>query len=233
MLRECEGDATRMGSPRNTVQEDWLARLPEERRAIFEAISQEWESAYAMLSVALNDAMAERAGGRLVQARRQSVMAAQLAARLVEGVAAPLEALRRRGRAGGSLPVVEALRPGHFRSERAQQSAAWSYLAHRLPLGRRFRFLRKLAALRAVLERSGAEFTEVAQEIGEGGSVNPEASWQALELLHDDLNTAMREAVVVLKSYLGSACPNGFAAFCHQLSQPRQRIEAGLSSAAP
>lgn len=222
-----------MGSPRNTVQEDWLARLPEERRAIFEAISREWESAYGMLSVTLNDAMAERAGGRLVQARRQCAMAAQLAARLVESVIAPLDALRRRGRAGGALPVVEGLRPGHFRSERAQQSAAWSYLAHRLPLGRRFRFLRKLAALRNVLERSGAEFAEVAQEIGDGSSVNPEAGWETLELLHDDLNTAMREAIVVLKSYLSAACATGFAAFCDQLAQPRQRIEAGLSSASP
>jgi len=222
-----------MGSPRNTVQEDWLARLPEERRAIFEAISREWESAYAMLSVTLNDAMAERAGGRLVQARRQSTMAAQLAARLVESVTAPLDALRRRGRAGGSLPVVEALRPSHFRSEQAQQAAAWSYLASRLPLGRRMRFVLKLAALRRMLERAGAEFSEVARELGEGGSVNPEASWRALELLHDDLNTAMREAIVVLKSYLGAACANGFAAFCDQLSQPRQRIEAGLSGASP
>jgi hypothetical protein len=222
-----------MGSPRHTVQEDWLARLPEERRAIFEAISREWESAYAMLSVTLNDAMAERAGGRLVQARRQSAMAGQLASRLVERVTTPLDVLRRRGRAGGSLPVVEALRPGHFRSERAQQSAAWSYLAYRLPLGRRWRFVLKLAALGRMLERAGAEFSEVAQEIAEGTSVNPEASWETLELLHDDLNTAMREAVVVLKSFLGSACARGFAAFCDQLARPRQRIEAGLSGASP
>jgi len=215
------------------VQEDWLARLPEERRAIFEAISREWEAAYAMLSVMLNDAMAERASGRLVQARRQSTMAGQLAARLVEAVVGPLDALRRRGRAGGSLPVVEALRPGHFRSERAQQAAAWGYLAHRVPLGRRFRFLTKLAALRRMLERAASEFCDIAQEVGEGTSVDPEACWRALELLHDDMNTAMRESVVVLKSYLSTACDNGFAAFCRQLSRPGPRIEAGFSGASP
>lgn len=222
-----------MGSPRNSVQEDWLARLPEERRAIFEAVSREWEAAYAMLSVTLNDAMAERAGGRLVQARRQCVMAGQLATRLVEGVAARLEVLRRRGRADTSLPVVEALRPGRFRSEEAQQVASWSYLAHRLLPGRRLRFVVKLAALQRVLERAGAEFCNVAQEIGDGSTVEPEAGWGKLELLHDDINTAMREGVVVLKSYLSVVCANGFAAFCRQLAEPRPRIEAGLSSASP
>lgn len=53
-----------MGNTQGSVQEGWLARLPEERRAMFEDISREWEAAYGMLSVALNEAMAERAEGR-------------------------------------------------------------------------------------------------------------------------------------------------------------------------
>lgn len=200
---------------------------------MFEDISREWEAAYGMLSVALNEAMAERAEGRLVQARRQCTMAGQLATRLVQSVDAALVALRRRGREGDSLPVVQGLRPEHFRSEAAQQSAAWSYLANGLPLGRRLRFLLKLTALGRMLERTRAEFCSVAEEIAEGTSVSPEAGWRSMELLHDDLNTAMREAVVVLKSYLSAAGASGFAAFRQQMRGLRPQIEAGFSGASP
>ncbi|MGH9859513.1 MAG: hypothetical protein ACRD5F_05745, partial [Candidatus Acidiferrales bacterium] len=119
-----------MATPGSSVQEDWLARLSDERRAVFETVAGEWEAAYAMLSVALNDAIDERAAARLVQARRHITIAGQLASRLTETLAAPLDALRRSGRADRSLPRVEALRPRHFRSEQAQQGAAWSYLVH-------------------------------------------------------------------------------------------------------
>ncbi len=216
-----------MGTPGSSVQEDWLARLSDERRAVYEAVAGEWEAAYAMLSVALNDAIAERAAARLVQARRHITIAGQLASRLTESLAAPLDALRPRGRADRSLPAVEALHPRHFRSEQAQQGAAWSYLVHWLPLGRRLSFLAKLSALRSVLHRTGAQFCEIAQEIGDGGSVDPEASWSALEVLHYDLNTAMRESVVVLKTYLSAASAGGFAAFRRQLARPHAPITAG------
>lgn len=160
-------------------------------------------------------------------------MAGQLATRLVQIVDAALVALRRRGREGDSLPVVQGLRPEHFRSEAAQQSAAWSYLANGLPLGRRLRFLLKLTALGRMLERTRAEFCSVAEEIAEGTSVSPEAGWRSMELLHDDLNTAMREAVVVLKSYLSAAGASGFAAFRQQMRGLRPQIEAGFSGASP
>jgi len=206
-----------MGYTGNSVQQDWIACLPAERRRVFDVLSREWEESYAMLSVALNESIAERARGRLVQARRQTLIAGQLAARLCERLSPSLDALRGRARVRGVLPVVEGLRPGDFRSEQAQEAAAWSYLVHCIPMGRRLRFMAKLAALRAVMKRTEQEFCEVAQEVGDGGSVDPEASWKKLDVLHYDLNTLMRESVVVLKSYLSVAGDPGFAAFCRQL----------------
>jgi len=206
-----------MGATGSSVQKDWLAYLPPERRRIFDLLSREWEESYAMLSVALNESIAERTEGRLVQARRQTLIAGQLAIRLCERLSPSLDALRVRARFRGVLPVVQGLRPGDFRGEQAQGTAAWSFLVHRIPMGRRLRFLAKLAALRAVLERTRVEFCEVAQEVGDGGSVDPEASWKKLDALHYDLNTLMRESVVVLKSYLSVAGDHGFAAFCRQL----------------
>lgn len=215
-----------MGTTGSSVQNDWLAHLPAERRRVFDQLAREWEASYAMLSVALDEAIGERDRGRLVQARRQTLIAGQLATRLLECLLPPLHALRHRARARGVLPVVEALRPGHFRSERAQGLAAWSFLVHGIPMGRRLRFLAKLAALRSVLERTAAEFCEVAQEVGDGGSVDPGTSWRTLDVLHYDLNTVMRESVVVLKSYLSVACDPGFAAFCRQLPRPGAPIAA-------
>lgn len=209
-----------MGDSGRSVKGDWLAYLPAERRDVFNALAGDWQETYGMMSVVLNDAIAERRAGRLVQARRQTLIAAQLAGRLVERLGAATEVLCRCGRFRGRLPVVEALRPGHFRSERAQGAAAWSFVLHRIPLGRRFRFLTKLSVLRTVLERAGAEFCEIAEEIGDGSAVDPETSWRMLDVLHYDLNTVMRESLVVLKSYLRAACSTGFAAFCRLLPRP-------------
>ena len=39
-----------------TVQEDWLASLPEEKSRLFASVVEELEVSYTILSVALNDA---------------------------------------------------------------------------------------------------------------------------------------------------------------------------------
>lgn len=71
---------TRQGKPcpRSTVQEDWIAWLPENKRVLYEAAVRQWEDAYAMFSVALNDALAMRDRGELTRAREGAMIAAEL-----------------------------------------------------------------------------------------------------------------------------------------------------------
>ncbi len=206
----------------SSVQHGWLARLPDDRRKVFDHLSAGWEHTYAMLSVALDQAIALREDGRLVQARRQAAVAAALAARLADQLALSLAALQRGGFRRGPLPEVELLRTQNFRGRQARRAAGWNAMAGWVPLGLHARFTLKLLALQCALREIRREFCEIAREIEEGACIRPGAAWRALEALHYDLNTVVREAVVLLKSYLGAANPPAFAALCNQLTTPAE-----------
>ena len=51
---------------RGTVQDDWRARLPEEKLIVFTAYVRRLDSTYDMLSVSLDEALALRQEGRLM-----------------------------------------------------------------------------------------------------------------------------------------------------------------------
>jgi hypothetical protein len=204
----------------SSVQHGWLARLPADRLQVFDNLSCGWEHGYAMLSVALDQAIALREDGRLVQARRQAAVAGALAARLADHLAHSFAALQRAGFLRGRLPEVESLCRRNFRGGQARRVATWNAVAGWVPLGLRVRFVLKLLALRGALKETSREFCEVAREIEEGACIDPGAAWRALDALHYDLNTVMREAVVLLKSYLAAAGPQAFAALCSQLAAP-------------
>jgi hypothetical protein len=191
----------------HTVREDWLAWLPEEKVGLFEATSEELEAFYRMLSVTLNEAFALRAQGTLVQAREQAGISADLFDRLAAPLLAALRALEDHGRHFGTLPNVAALNASFFRGETAQRMARKDSLLHRVLFSSRSRFFHKLRALAETLEEIRVEFREAAEEIAYGASVHPAAHWEALDMLHYDLNTCLRETIVMLKSFL-CALPN-------------------------
>ena len=67
---------------RRTVSEDWIAALPREKSNLFQAVVRQWESSYAMMSVALDGALSLRFRGELVCARQQVFISADLLVRL-------------------------------------------------------------------------------------------------------------------------------------------------------
>jgi hypothetical protein len=203
-----------------TVNDHWRAELPEERQRVFDDLRTQWEEFYAMLSVALNDAIALRSSGTLVRAREQAAFAAQLAVRLSDALLPTIAALKQRGRTGDLLPPVEPLRYDHFRGETAREAASWNLVLHWLVPGRRSRFAVKTRKLEETVAQVTRQFHEAATEIADGICVEPEAGWKTLEILHYDLNTSMRETLVVLKSYLLAASGEGFAAFRGRVHSP-------------
>ncbi len=210
------GAGTERGSAERreaTVRDDWHAALPEERRAVYAAQVEEWEHGYAMLSVALNEAFQLRERGWLLAARQQAGCAGELAGRLAEQLLRVLAAVQRGSRWGSRLPAVAPLRPALFRGATARSLASWSDLMHGA-LGRRsWRFALKVAALHGAVARVSGEFHEAAREIAEGVSTEPQKCWSQLEVLHDDLNTALGEVFIVLKSFSCAASEEGWAAF--------------------
>jgi hypothetical protein len=187
---------------RSTVHEDWIGWLPADKRRLYERVARHWEDAYAMLSVALNDAMSFREQGEQARARENIRVAAGLVGRLVEPLLTAYHVLENRGRHLSSSPSVAPLDPANFRTQIARHTAARDLLLHRILFASRSRYSHKLRALGVTVATLAEEFSVVAEDLTSGGQTRQEECWLALDSLHYDLNTCFRETLVLLKSFL-------------------------------
>lgn len=187
---------------RRSVREDWVAQLPEGKSCAFRCIVRNWEDGYAVLSVALNEALAHRSEGELGNAHA----GIEMAGAVVDQLAAPLLAACRtfasNGRRLAEVPPVAPLDPEFYTGEIAKQNAAWNQVLHKVLFSSRSRFLHKLRALELTISVLADEFREIAEGLASGVEAQPVESWAALDKLHYDLNTCLREMIVILKSLL-------------------------------
>jgi hypothetical protein len=218
---------------RSSVREDWCACLPAEKSRVFDSIVHQWEDAYAVFSVPLDDAMALRAEGQLRHARQLVEIAAAVVTDLTAPLAASCHALEKWGRQLVVPPAVASLNPSFFRSEAARQNAQWNQLMHRILFGSRSRFLHKLRALEMNVSALGDEFHRQAEELSAGVHIRPDATWPRLDELHYDVNTCLRETIVVLKSFILALPPKNLSLFHGDLnaaaSAARQAFRPAVS----
>jgi hypothetical protein len=69
-------------------------------------------------------------------------------------------------------------------------------------LTQRSQFLHKVDTLEEMVFSIRRHFHEVALDLGSGVSAAPSTDWRAVDDAHFDLNTCLREAIVLLKSFL-------------------------------
>lgn len=219
---------------RRDVPEDWLAVLPKEQSQTFDSIVRQWECSYAMMSVALDDALSLRARGELVCARQQVQITRDLMDRFVDSLNAACKSIAEAGKHVSDLPVVEPLRTGFFRGDTAQSAASWNELLHHVLFGVRARFFHKLRILSATIEQLGREFDEAAADLAGGVAHQPGAQWTTLDFVHYDLNTCLREAEVVLKAFLHTLPPEQLSPFAMEMSKApgRRKLDQGRLSRA-
>ncbi|MGH9699036.1 MAG: hypothetical protein ACRD5R_11945 [Candidatus Acidiferrales bacterium] len=208
------------------MSDDWVAPLPREKSQLFDARVRHWESGYAMMSVALDDSLALRRGGELVCAQRHVSISSDLLLRLSAELEGACIALGECGRSLENLPSVEPLQSEFFRGDMAQSAATWNNLVHHVLMGERQRFFHKIRILSTTLDRLTLDYCETAEEIVEGTSIDPDASWKAIDSLHYDFNTCLREIEVVLKCFLRALPTSRLAAFSKQLeaTPPMKRL---------
>jgi hypothetical protein len=203
-----------------SIYSDWIRDLPREKDDIFDSIVRHWECSFAMVSVALDDALAMRAGGELVCAQEQVAVSASLMARLSASLASFCEYLARRGRHLRHIPAVEPLNPEFFVGNRAQSAATWNGLVHCVVFNHRARFVQKLRILSSTIDDLNREFTNAASEIAQ--RMHP-SHWAALDAIHYDFNTCLRETEVILKCFVRATPMDQLAAFVGEAETPRSK----------
>jgi hypothetical protein len=210
----------RFFAPGRSVKEQWAARLPANKVAVFDRALQLWTPTFNILSVALDEAISLRGDGRLVLARQQAAISSDVMAPLTLTVTTTLARIYDEARHLPDLPVVDSLNPSFFRGPTAQDAASWNHLFFHILFGSRTRFFLKVRILSEMLEKIAQEFCTSADEIAEGACTFPERSWSAMECLHDDFNTCLCEAEVLLKCFLGTLPASQLSRFEQTLLVP-------------
>ncbi len=200
-----------------SVREEWLAGLPADKQRAFQNVVTQLEAGYAMFSIAVNESFALRRAGSLVRAREQVGTTAGVMRRFIDQLSHLLDALTEQSRCSSYFPRVAPLNPAFFRWPIARRQASWESAIDLVLPTRSLRFRRKLSVLLRSVNHLSSEFHHAAREISEGSSVHPESHWEALDSLHYDLNTCLRETIVVLKSFLLGLSPDELDAFCRRL----------------
>ena len=190
------------GSPRRSVCEDWINALPRDKSQMFELIVAKWESAYAMMSVSLDNSIALRTRGEIVCAREQVEVTVQLFDPIASSLISYCEIVGRYSRFLPSFPAVQPLKSEFFRGDIGQNAASWNNLLHRLVFGDRSRFHHKIRILSETLTQLDREFKMKAEAICTCGLPEPAGAWDILDCIHYDFNTCLRESEVLLKSFL-------------------------------
>jgi hypothetical protein len=185
-----------------SVKDDWRAWLPQEKAQAFDEQVQHLESLYAMFSIALNEAMEFHNTGLLAKSYQAMCMTPGLATRLTNQLAGLLRGLGGHAKHFGTIPNAVPLDPANFQGPKEQRTARMSDLLSRVLLTKRSQFLHKIGTLEEMVGELGKDFRLTAENLSSGGSSSPDADWQAVDSAHYDLNTCLREAIVLLKSFL-------------------------------
>lgn len=188
--------------PLPSVQDDWCAWLPQEKAQVFGAYVHELETVYMMFSVALNEAIELRHARMLNKSYRAISMTPALCNRLAGCLGALLRALGEHAKHYGTIPNTASLDPSNFQGPREQRTARMSDLLSRVLLTQRSQFLHKIGTLGEMAGDIGKDFRLAVENLSSGTSIHPEDDWRVADAAHYDLNTCLREAIVLLKSFL-------------------------------
>jgi len=185
-----------------SVHTDWYGWLPDAKLHAFQLYSNESETYYAMLSVSLNEAIGLRDCGTLSKSFQVVDVTPALCSRLTARLLGLLSSLDVHARHYGIVPSVAPLAVENFRGTHGQRSARASSLLSRILLSQRAQFLSKITALREMLPELCADFADAAEDLASGAAADSKLLWVTLDQDHFDLNTCLRETMVLLKCFL-------------------------------
>jgi hypothetical protein len=155
-----------------------------------------------MLSVSLDEAIDLMHSEQVMKSYQAVSVTPSLCTRLTELLLSLLRTLSDHGKHYGIVPNASPLEQSNFRGAREQRSAKRNELLSRVLLTERSQFLHKLGALEEMVDAIAKDFRAVSEDLANGVSSQPETDWQTLDDGHFDLNTCLRETVILLKCFL-------------------------------
>ena len=186
----------------SSVSQDWRRTLSCEKSRIYLNSLRVLETAYAMFSVNLDEAFGMRRNGRTHKAYQVLSVAPALCRRVTSPLHSLLCAMLEHAKHFGTTSNLAPLDPENFQSLRSQRVARFNDLLSRILFTRKSQFLHKISALADLVDELDSSFESTSEELCERQSLRPERDWELLDSVHYDLNTCLRETVVLFKSFL-------------------------------
>ena len=189
--------------PGSDVQLDWFSDLVEVKNQAFQKRLRELETSYLMFSVSLNEAIGLHQDGFV----RKSLEVVEVSAELCQRLSKLLENLIRGLSAYtlefGTDPSIAPLVLTNFQGDRSRLLVLKSLVRHRTLLKRRAQFQNKTRTLRQVIRCAVVDFCASSDAVAHEGVVADRLGvWETLDHAHFDINTCLREAVIMLKCFL-------------------------------
>jgi len=187
---------------RKSVVDDWGAWLPEGKAKFFDLRVRQLELAYGILSVSLNEALELRRIGQIARARQAIVFIPPLFLKLADPLYIVLRALVSHARNYGTVPNVAPLDEENFRTTRSRQVARLSSLLTMVLFTKESSFFHKVSSLEELIGKLIVDIGIASKAIMNDSSVHSANEWSVIDSAHFDLNTSLRETIIVLKSFL-------------------------------
>ena len=192
----------------DSVSHDWRSPLLGDKANTYFGCIRPLETAYSMLSVNLDEALGMRRVGRNSKAHQVLSVAPALCRLLADPLYSLLQGMLNHAKHFGITPNLAPLDSKNFQHPKSQRVALFNDLFSRVLLTRKSQFSYKISALADLVEDLDSSFRSTAQELACGDSAQPDRDWDLLDSIHYDLNTCLRETVVLFKSFL-HALPEG------------------------
>jgi hypothetical protein len=186
----------------DSVQQDWRGFLPDAKYSLYERHTRELENYYLMLSVTLNEILGRYRRGSFHLLCPEMGVLSDLCSRFVVRINALNHTMFQNARHFGVVPNLAPLDALNFATEFAQRLARRNELLSHILLSERSQFLHKLNSLQLIADQLGDQFIGAVQSVGHDGHPDPDVLFASLDSAHYDLNTCLRESIVLFKSFL-------------------------------
>jgi hypothetical protein len=124
----------------------------------------------------------------------------------------------------GTTPNVAALDPECFSRPRVRRLVFLNHLLSWPVSSPRAKFVGKLCTLRKIIALSSGDFHRAAEDLTTNAALATRDSWSVVDAAHYDLNTCLRESIVMLKCFLRVLSEEEFRSF--QVARLRVKKES-------
>ena len=185
----------------NGVSQGWRSPLSSEKSGAYLHTLRLLETSYTIFSVNLDEAVGLRRSGQLNKSYLALSISPTLCKRLSTNVQLVLRAMLSHAKHFRTAPGINPLDPENFQNPKSRRSASFNNLCSRIMLTQRSQFLHKISTLVDLVEDLEKSFSGAAADLKDSLSLHPEREWEILDSSHYDLNTCLRESIVLLKCF--------------------------------